>query len=103
MYRNFFFRKSILLRNNVEKYGRNKQASYDSIIQRIRFARWVNNALDRHSEYVILIAFSTQKNGFANAPQYYVYSYIVSFLCFNFIFSAIDKGAGTLLYVRRSK
>jgi len=56
-----FFRKSSLLRNNVEKYGRNKQASNDSIMQGIRFAHWVPNVSDRHSKYVILIAFPQKK------------------------------------------
>jgi hypothetical protein len=45
----------------VEIYGRTKQATDDSITQRIRFARRVTNAIDRYSECVILVAFPRQK------------------------------------------
>jgi hypothetical protein len=45
----------------VEKYGRAGQATDDNIIRRMRIAYWINKATDRHSEYVILIAFPRQK------------------------------------------
>jgi hypothetical protein len=45
----------------VEKYGRARQATNDNIIRRMRFACWINNATDTHSEYVILITFLRQK------------------------------------------
>jgi hypothetical protein len=41
----------------------------------MRIACWMTKATDTHSEYVIRIAYS-QKNGYGNAPQYYVYKHI---------------------------
>ena len=43
---------------------------------RMRFACWITKASNKHSEYVILIAFPQQK-WFRNVPQRYVYTYIV--------------------------
>jgi hypothetical protein len=56
-----FFRKSCRLWDNVEKYGRARQATGDNIIRRMRFACWITKATDTHSEYVILIAFPRQQ------------------------------------------
>jgi hypothetical protein len=58
---NTFLRKSCRLWDNVKKYGRARQATDDSIIQRMRFACWITKATDTHSECVILIAFSRQQ------------------------------------------
>jgi hypothetical protein len=58
---NNFFRKSCCLWDNVEKYGRARQATDDNIIRRMRFACWVTKATDTHWEYVILIAFALQQ------------------------------------------
>ena len=55
----FFFWKSGVLRNGVEKYGRSVQATDDSIIRRMRFACWTS--LQTHSNCVILIAFPRQQ------------------------------------------
>jgi hypothetical protein len=52
-----------------------EQATVESIIRRMRIARWLTKATDTHSEYVILLAFSRQ-NGDTNAPQYYDCAYI---------------------------
>ena len=49
-----FFRKSCRVLDNVEKYGRTRQATDDKIIRRMLFARWITKAIDTHSEYVIL-------------------------------------------------
>jgi hypothetical protein len=49
------------LRDNVEKYGRARQATDDNIVWLLSFACWITKATDTHSEYVILIAFSQQK------------------------------------------
>jgi hypothetical protein len=46
----------------VEKYGTARQATDDSIIGRMRFACWITNATDTHSEYVI-------RSGYVNALQ----------------------------------
>jgi hypothetical protein len=45
----------------VEKYGTARQTTEDNIIQRMRSACWINEAIDRHSEYVTLIAFLWQQ------------------------------------------
>ena len=45
----------------MEKCYVTGQATYDSIMRRMRFARWITNATNTHSEYVILIAFSRQQ------------------------------------------
>jgi hypothetical protein len=53
---NDFSRISCRLGDNVEKYGKARQAT-DNKIWRIRIACWITKATDTHSEYVILIAF----------------------------------------------
>jgi hypothetical protein len=45
----------------VEKYGTARQATDDNIIQRMRFACWINKATDTHSERVIIISFPLQQ------------------------------------------
>jgi hypothetical protein len=52
-----FFWKS----DNVEKYGRARQAKDDNIIQCMCFGCWITKATNTHSEYVILIAFPRQQ------------------------------------------
>jgi hypothetical protein len=41
----------------MEKYYRPGQATYDSVIRRMRIACWIPKATNTHSEYVTLIAF----------------------------------------------
>ena len=53
----FFFRKSCLLRDNAEKYGRARQVTYDNKIRSMRIACWIDMAPDTPSEYLILNAF----------------------------------------------
>jgi hypothetical protein len=36
-----------------KKFGRAGHATYDNIIRRMRFASWITEAVDTHSEYVI--------------------------------------------------
>jgi hypothetical protein len=52
----------------MEKYCTAGQATDDSIIRYMRFACWINNAADTHSEYIILIGFHG-KSGYAKAHQ----------------------------------
>jgi hypothetical protein len=52
-----FFRKSYLLSDNVEEYGKAGQATDDKRIWLLRLACWNTKATDTHSEYIILIAF----------------------------------------------
>jgi hypothetical protein len=65
-----FFLKSCCLWDNVEKYVTARQATDDNIIRRMRFECWITKATDTHSENVTL--FFHGKNGYVNAPQYYV-------------------------------
>ena len=45
----------------MQKYGRARQTTDDSIIRRMRVAYWITKATDTHSEYVILISFPRQQ------------------------------------------
>ena len=54
----------------MEKYGRAGQATDDNIIRRMRFAGWITEATDTHSECVILLFH--RSSGCTNAPQCYV-------------------------------
>ena len=56
----FFFLKSCLLWDNVEKYVGTGHRTVDNIIHRMRLARFITWATDTHSEYVMLIAFTRQ-------------------------------------------
>jgi hypothetical protein len=56
-----FFRRFQLLWDNVEKYGRYRQATGDNIARRTCFAGWITKAINTHSEYVIFIAFPRQR------------------------------------------
>jgi hypothetical protein len=42
-------------------FDRDRQATDDNIIRRMRFACWITKATDTHSEYVILIAIPQQQ------------------------------------------
>jgi len=58
---NKFSRKSCLLRESVQKYFRAEQAIHDKIIGCKCTACWISQAIDTHSEYVLLIAFLLQQ------------------------------------------
>jgi hypothetical protein len=45
----------------VEEYGGARQATGDNTTRRMRFACWITNATDTHSEYVTFIAFPLQE------------------------------------------
>jgi hypothetical protein len=49
------------------------------MVRRMRIACCIPKATNTLSEYVILTVFQG-KNDYANAPQYYVYTYIASLL-----------------------
>jgi len=75
--------KSCRLWDNVEKYGRSRQATSDNIKRRIRYACWINKATETHSKHVILIAFSIQQLlGESSWMLRYTYSLSCSSLCF---------------------
>jgi hypothetical protein len=52
--------KSCRLWTSVEKSGTARLATDDNIIQHMRFTRWINKAINTHSEYVILIVLLRQ-------------------------------------------
>jgi hypothetical protein len=56
-----FFRNACHLRDNVDKYGRARQATGDNIIRCMWVVCWITKATDTHSEYVILIALPRQQ------------------------------------------
>jgi hypothetical protein len=59
---NNFFRKSYISRDNVgKKFGGATETKDDDKIKHIRFECWTTKATNRHSEYVILLAFARQK------------------------------------------
>jgi hypothetical protein len=60
MSNNVSFQKSCRLGDNVEKYFRAGQATYN-ITQRMRIACWKLKTINKHSEYVIIIAFPLQQ------------------------------------------
>jgi hypothetical protein len=47
---------SYLLWENVEYYGRYRQATDDEVIRRTHIAPWVHKATGTHSDYVILVS-----------------------------------------------
>jgi len=55
----------------VEKYGRTEKETDDNAIWCVRFAFWITEAGDTHSEYVILLLFHG-KRGQMNAPQHFI-------------------------------
>jgi hypothetical protein len=65
-----FFRKSWRLWDNVEKYGRARQATDDNIIRRMRIACLITKATDTISGYVILLFHGN--SGYTSAPECYV-------------------------------
>ena len=56
-----FSHKPCCLWDNVEKYGKARQATNDDKIWPMHFASWKTKARDTHSEYVIVIAFPRHK------------------------------------------
>ena len=78
-----FSRKSCKLWDNVENYGRAREAIDDNIIRRMRISCSITKATDthKHSQYVILIAFPQQQL-FRKRASLLRYTYIFC-LCFS--------------------
>ena len=55
-----------------KKYGRAAEATDDNMKRCMRLACWICKATDTHLEYVILIAFPHDNNGYAAALHCYV-------------------------------
>jgi hypothetical protein len=49
--------RSCRLWDNVGKYGTAVEGTNDNVTERTRFACWITKATDKHSEYLIFIAF----------------------------------------------
>jgi hypothetical protein len=58
-------------------------------IRRTRCACWITKATGKHSEYVILIMLH-DKNGYANAPQHCIYTYITCLFFLTFCWPCIS-------------
>jgi hypothetical protein len=56
------FWKSCRLCDNVEIRGTARRAADDNIFWRMRFACWMTQTMDKHSEHVIVTAFLTTTN-----------------------------------------
>ena len=69
----FFFRKSCLLWDNVEKYSITGQATDDHIIRRTRFTCCITKATKTHSDYVVLNAFPREQWFREHASQLCLY------------------------------
>ena len=67
------------------KKGTVRQATDDSIIQRMRIACWIPNATNVHSEYVILIAFARQNSLHERASFLRLYVHCVYCLMLNML------------------
>ena len=57
----------------MEKYVSTIQSTDEYIIRRMRFACWITNARDIHSEYVVVIAFPRQQWLHERAPLLSLY------------------------------
>jgi hypothetical protein len=66
-----FSQRSPCLWDNVEKYGRARQATDDSIICRRHFACCITKATNTHSGVLVILLFQGNK-GYGNAPQCYI-------------------------------
>jgi hypothetical protein len=73
--------KSCCFLHNVEKYGRARQDTHDSIMWRMSIAYWITVATDTHSEYLICIAFHGN-SGCVNVPQCHIYAYAASLVLY---------------------
>lgn len=60
IFNNFFSGNLAVYEINVEKYGTVAQTTGGNIIGHQHFTRWITNATNTHSEYVIHIAFPLQ-------------------------------------------
>jgi hypothetical protein len=57
----FFLGNNAFSLTNVEQYGRDRPATNDNIVRRMRFACWITKATNAHSECVILFVFSRRQ------------------------------------------
>jgi hypothetical protein len=82
VFNDFFFSKNLAVYEKIwkKKYGRAREATDDNI-RRMRFAFWIPEATDTHSEWVILIAFPHQQRLHALASVLR-YTYIASLVIF---------------------
>jgi len=53
-----FSENRAIYENNVEKCGTAEQTTDANIILRMRFACWIHKVIDKHTEYVIILAFA---------------------------------------------
>ena len=94
--RNIPPKKIVLFMRYVEKYGRDGQATDDSVVRRMRFVCWITKDTDTHSEYVIRIFHAT--NSYANAPHYRVYTCIACLVKVSFCQKFRRVREGNIMY-----
>jgi len=59
---NTLFPKIVPFGGNVKRYGRTRLVTEENVMWRTRFTCWITKAADKHSEYLILIAFPRQQS-----------------------------------------
>jgi hypothetical protein len=69
MLNNFFSPKIMPFMRYVEKYGRARQATYDSIIRRVHFAYWITKARNTHAgnavaQLIEALRYKPERRGF---------------------------------------
>ena len=64
----FFLGKSCRLWDNVENYGRARQATDDNKTRCIHCACWINKGTDRETQNLWHLLLYDGNSGFANAP-----------------------------------
>ena len=58
--------------------------SRDNIIRRVRFACWITNATDKHTQNKYYLLLFHGNKYFANAPQYYVNTNMACLVILNY-------------------
>jgi len=82
-----FSEKSAVYEIMWKKYDTARQATDDTIIHRMRFARFINKATDAYSEYVIFIASPWQQRLCERASMLrythntVLFKFIIQFFC----------------------
>jgi hypothetical protein len=74
----FVSKKTYRLWDNMEKYCKAREAT-DNITERMRVACWITKATEKHSKYVILIAFPQQKWLRERVQMFRLYVHCLSF------------------------
>ena len=80
MFNNFYFPKIAPFMKLCGKYSRARQVTDENIIQRMRLACWITQAVDTHPKYAILFAFALQDWLREGTSVLYLYVHCLRFL-----------------------